>query len=60
VGALHVENFGTWRDIEARPIWGINDFDEATTLAYTNDLIRPRHQRPAREDGLRRAGRRQT
>jgi hypothetical protein len=40
VGDLHVENFGTWRDIEGRLIWGINDFDEAFTLPYTNDLIR--------------------
>ena len=40
VGDLHVENFGTWRDIEGRLIWGINDFDEAWRLPYTNDLIR--------------------
>uniref|UniRef100_Q01RV9 DUF2252 domain-containing protein n=1 Tax=Solibacter usitatus (strain Ellin6076) TaxID=234267 RepID=Q01RV9_SOLUE len=40
VGDLHVENFGTWRDIEGRLIWGINDFDEASTLPYTNDLVR--------------------
>lgn len=40
VGDLHVENFGTWRDIEGRLIWGINDFDEAWPMAYTNDLIR--------------------
>jgi uncharacterized protein (DUF2252 family) len=40
VGDLHVENFGTWRDGEARLIWGINDFDEAATVAYTNDLVR--------------------
>lgn len=40
VGDLHVENFGTWRDVEARLIWGINDFDEAAALPYTNDLIR--------------------
>ena len=40
VGDLHVENFGTWRDIEGRLIWGINDFDEAWHLPYTNDLIR--------------------
>jgi hypothetical protein len=40
VGDLHVENFGTWRDAEGRLIWGINDFDEATPLAYTNDLVR--------------------
>jgi hypothetical protein len=40
VGDLHVENFGTWRDIEGRLIWGINDFDEAWYLPYPNDLIR--------------------
>jgi hypothetical protein len=40
VGDLHVENFGTWRDVEARLIWGINDFDEAWPMPYTNDLIR--------------------
>jgi len=40
VGDLHVENFGTWRDAEGRLIWGINDFDEAYPLPYTNDLVR--------------------
>src|SRR5690242_19599748 len=40
IGDLHVENFGTWRDIEGRLVWGINDFDEAWRLPYTNDLIR--------------------
>jgi hypothetical protein len=40
VGDLHVENFGTWRDGEGRLVWGINDFDEAYTMPYTNDLIR--------------------
>src|SRR5579872_363517 len=40
VGDLHVENFGTWRDIEGRLVWGINDFDEAATLPYTIDLVR--------------------
>ena len=40
VGDLHIENFGTWRDVEGRLIWGINDFDEAWYLPYTNDLIR--------------------
>jgi len=40
VGDLHVENFGTWRDIEGRLVWGVNDFDEASVLAYTNDLVR--------------------
>ena len=40
VGDLHVENFGTWRDIEGRLIWGVNDFDEARPMAYANDLVR--------------------
>src|SRR5579872_6532832 len=40
IGDLHVENFGTWRDIEGRLIWGVNDFDEASELSYTNDLVR--------------------
>lgn len=40
VGDLHVENFGTWRDIEGRLAWGINDFDEAYNLPYTIDLVR--------------------
>jgi hypothetical protein len=40
VGDLHVENFGTWRDIEGRLIWGINDFDEVCQLPYTADLVR--------------------
>ena len=40
VGDLHVDNFGTWRDVEGRLIWGVNDFDEAWSLPYTNDLIR--------------------
>jgi hypothetical protein len=40
VGDLHLENFGTWRDGEGRLAWGINDFDEASLLPYTNDLVR--------------------
>jgi hypothetical protein len=40
VGDLHIENFGTWRDAEGRLVWGINDFDEAAELPYTNDLVR--------------------
>ena len=40
VGDLHVENFGTWRDKEGRLIWGVNDFDEAYSMAYTVDLVR--------------------
>src|ERR1700739_2642362 len=40
VGDLHGNSFGTWRDIEGRLCWGVDDFDEAYPLAYTNDLVR--------------------
>jgi uncharacterized protein (DUF2252 family) len=40
VGDLHLENYGTWRDAEGRLVWGVNDFDEACPLPYTNDLVR--------------------
>ena len=30
VGDLHIENFGTWRDLEGRLIWGVNDLGQAT------------------------------
>lgn len=40
VGDIHIENFGTWRDAEGRLAWGVNDFDEAEVLPYTNDLVR--------------------
>jgi len=40
VGDLHVANFGTWRDIDGRLVWGINDFDEVYPFAYTIDLVR--------------------
>ncbi|HYL95090.1 MAG TPA: DUF2252 family protein [Terriglobales bacterium] len=40
VGDLHLENFGTWRDIEGRLVWGVNDFDETAVLPYTIDLVR--------------------
>jgi len=40
VGDLHVDNFGTWRDIEGRLVWGVNDFDEVYELPYTIDLVR--------------------
>jgi hypothetical protein len=40
VGDLHVENFGTWRDLEGRLVWGVNDFDESYYQPYINDLIR--------------------
>ena len=37
---MHVENFGTWRDVEGRLIWGVNDFDETHPMSYANDLVR--------------------
>jgi hypothetical protein len=40
IGDLHVDNFGTWRDIEGRLAWGINDFDEVSRMPYTIDLVR--------------------
>jgi hypothetical protein len=40
VGDLHAANFGTWRDAKGELIWGVNDFDEAAPLPYTQDLIR--------------------
>jgi hypothetical protein len=40
VGDLHLENFGTWRDAEGRLVWGVNDFDEAASIAYPFDLVR--------------------
>jgi hypothetical protein len=40
VGDLHLENFGTWRDLEGRLVWGVNDFDEVATLGWSQDLAR--------------------
>lgn len=40
VGDTHVENFGTWRDAQARLVWGVNDFDDAATMPYVYDLVR--------------------
>ena len=40
VGDLHANNFGAWRDAHGVLVWGINDFDEAAPLPYTQDLIR--------------------
>ena len=40
VGDVHLDSFGTWRDIEGRLVWGVDDFDEAYPLPYTNDLVR--------------------
>ena len=40
VGDLHVDSFGTWRDVAGRLVWGVDDFDEAFYLPYTQDLLR--------------------
>ncbi|MFO0867926.1 MAG: DUF2252 family protein [Pirellulales bacterium] len=40
VGDVHVANFGNWRDVEGRLVWGVSDFDEADRLPYTHDLAR--------------------
>jgi hypothetical protein len=40
IGDTHLENFGTWRDIEGRLVWGGNDFDDAAVMPYPLDLVR--------------------
>jgi len=40
VGDIHIENYGTWRDIEGRLVWGVNDYDEAAEMPYALDLLR--------------------
>ena len=40
IGDIHLENFGTWRDVAGRLVWGVNDFDEAWALPYALDLVR--------------------
>jgi hypothetical protein len=40
VGDTHLENFGTWRDVDGRLVWGVNDFDEAAEMPYVLDIIR--------------------
>ncbi len=40
VGDIHLENFGTWRDVDGRLIWGVNDVDEAAELPYVLDIVR--------------------
>jgi len=40
VGDIHLENFGTWRDVDGRLVWGVNDFDEAAQMPYVLDIIR--------------------
>lgn len=40
IGDTHLENFGTWRDVEGRLVWGANDFDDAAVMPYALDLVR--------------------
>lgn len=40
IGDIHVENFGTWRDADARLVWGVNDYDEVAVMPYVHDLVR--------------------
>ena len=40
IGDIHVENFGTWRDADARLVWGVNDYDEVAAMPYAFDLVR--------------------
>jgi hypothetical protein len=40
VGDLHVENFGTWRDVRDTPRWGVNDLDELARGPWLLDLLR--------------------
>jgi hypothetical protein len=40
VGDAHAENFGTWLSDSGTVHFGVNDFDEAAPMPYTNDLIR--------------------
>jgi len=40
VGDVHVGNFGTWPGGKGGLRWGLNDFDEAGWMPFTNDLVR--------------------
>src|ERR1700722_19573133 len=42
VGDLHVNSFGTWRDRVGRLVWGVDDFDQAYFLPYTNGETLPK------------------
>src|ERR1700739_3553492 len=54
VGDLHVENYGTWRDVEGRLVWGVNDFDEAAVIPFA---LHPRAlAQSARRGRARRGG----
>ena len=40
VGDLHIEELRNHGATRGRLAWGVNDFDEASDVAYTNDLVR--------------------
>jgi hypothetical protein len=40
IGDTHLENFGTWRDVDGRLVWGANDFDDAAVMPWPLDLVR--------------------
>lgn len=40
VGDIHFENYGTWRDVDGRLAWGVNDYDESAAMPFTLDLVR--------------------
>src|SRR5262245_29325764 len=40
IGDAHLENYGTWRDVDGRLAWGVNDFDVAAPMPYALDLVR--------------------
>src|SRR5215510_12608586 len=40
IGDAHLENYGTWRDLDGRLAWGVNDFDEAAPMPYALDVLR--------------------
>lgn len=40
IGDTHVENFGCWRDVEGRLVWGANDFDDAAVMPWPLDPVR--------------------
>jgi uncharacterized protein (DUF2252 family) len=37
---MAADAFGTWRDVQGRLVWGVNDFDEACRWPFTHDLVR--------------------
>src|ERR1700744_4243689 len=40
VNDAHIENFGLWRDLEGRLVFGVNDFDEGAPAPWPFDLVR--------------------